>query len=1029
MLGEKKVAIFGTSIAKSRQQLMEEVWFSPPSGGGEPLIDEIIINSIRRGEDLTYIRNFVQSGGLQHHERINSIEKLASFLADLNGPSLTEAMMLNIGMLSKLNYNMAAVPLTETERQIKQMEDHFYNDDILKEVEKDVLPPPPEEEGGGHHEVGDFIWPCIFPQVAQNPHLYTWYRTVWYRVNVSFLYVSREKAMAYANAHLPQIRYLDSLMDPRDDLIDTNRLTYFPMKGAATMNANINYFKREVVWRKIRKTPLEHLCEAFPEKKWTIETLVSMPNCYDFLKNSTACYLDNDSWAPIRPDDAPVETHSIYRACVFLANQCRTTLSGRVEDMDALWTYYASFVEFFSYVSMCENPAVEASDTYLLTPLGSSVGRKGDAIYSGKLSPWEMYGTHLDVRTRHAGDLPDIFHLINTIPLAGEQCTPTTRLGKIYQKCLPFACQRRLIIDLIVETINTDDAFWELCSQLFWVMLAGLYPGDDRSELTMRDLMRAKELTQNKETFITALNPPPLAPCQNGGPLVVFTAFRLHIIYMASFNPTYVECARECIDWDHFVENTRESAQLIRSSDLIPNDPFERARTKMIKTIKNSNARVSRIRRRSLAVTLTKETNEVLEKLIFKDYFEKRSGVSNSSPPLRGGEELLYYTHILSPTCKGSIANFLLRLPPQERFTYNAYSILTLEEYGGVTLNTVDLMHALTTVYFTSKGMPKDFARVIDQFGVRDFVIACYYFNIATELERISFIPLDATTVERTDAAMVSRKRYNLYPGQAIPSDAYNVHIALCCGRICTLMGQGKFGAKAVAFDMEKGCYVCSRGKLSHKKNKIVVSPPFGGGNDNPDDFDDEEFDEDGGEDVFADIVEAQNDHIESVDQLLLGGLDLVSDSVKQDGRGTKRSKEMNDRKAIRTERKRFNRIPCGQPILTINLRGRALIWGNTGEKQKQYMFCPECGAFHVYSIFNFSGAINGLYRCNECAAKEVGHKEYHCCAYCKKDATDIVNDMYFCKNHYLTAKKWSGRCINNNMLLSVIAKIELKRK
>jgi hypothetical protein len=1000
MLGEKRNAIFGTSIEESRTQLMKDVWFAPPLGGANHLVDEIIISCIKRGEDIAYVRNFILGGGLGHHERINTIEKLASFLADTKGPSLTEAMTLNIQMLSKLNYNMSSVPLTENERQIKQMEDYF---NILKEVEEEEEEILADEIGetiltSSETKDSDFVWPCRFPQVAANPSLYTWYRTVWYRVNVAFLYVSREKAMAYANAHLPQIHYLDSLVDPRDDLIDLSRMTYTCIRGSSTMNENIDYFEREVVWRKVKKTPLEHLQEAFPDKRWTVESLIGICD---------SGFLDNESWAPIRPDKAPIETHSIYRACVFLANQCRTTLSGN-EDMDALWTYYASFVEFFSYVSMCENPILEASDTYLLTPLGSTMSRKGDMLYSDKLTPWEMYGSHLDVRTRHAGDLPDIFHLLNTIPLAGEQCSPTTRLGKIYQKCLPFACQRRLIIDLIVETINTDDAFWELCSQLFWVMLAGLYPGDDRTDLTMRDLMRARELTQSKTTFVAALKPPPSSPCENGGPLVVFTAFRLHIIYMASFNPTYVECARECIDWDHFVENTRESAHLIRSSDLIPSDPFERARTKMIKTIKNSNSRVSRIRRRSLAVTLTKETNEVLEKLIFKDYFEKRSDP--------------FYSRILSLSCKSSIANFLLRLPPQERFTYNAYSILTLEEYGAVSLTSVDLMHALTNVYFTSKGMPKDFARVIDQFGVRDFVIVCYYFNMATELERISFIPLDTDTIKRTDAAIVSKRRYNLYPGQRIPGDAYNIHIALCCGRICTLMGQGKFGAKAVAFDMEKQCFVCSRGKLSHKKNKL-------GADDNNDV--EEEFEEEEEDDLEEeeDFYEAQNDHIEPVDNILLGGLDLVSDSVKQNGRGTKRSKEMNDRKAIRTERKRFNRIPCGQPVLTINLRGRALIWGNTGEKQKQYMFCPECGAFHVYSIFNFSGAVDGLYRCNECAAKEVGHRVFRQCAYCKKTPFNTVDDMYFCKNHYIIAKKWHIRCINKEMLWAVIAKIEQKRR
>lgn len=1086
MLGETLIerSIGGTSIEKTRNELVQNVWITTQNKQAL-LTDDMLINCIKRREDIQYLRTFILSGGLQQHDRINSVEKLATFLADIHGPSLKDVMSMDLGMLSKLNYNLASIPLTENERQIKQMEDFFYKQAIFKEVEEQQ-----EEEGEGGESnlqeidargvgvegvrvglgVSDFVWPCIFPQVFKTPHLYTWYRAVWYRVNLPFLYVSREKAMAYARAHLPQIQYLDSLADPQDGFIDKTRMVYSPIRGAATMNENIDYFKREVVWHKVKKTPSEYLSEVFPHKKWTVEDILSDKKCIKqhLLDPHWNPYLDNEGWAPIAAERVPFHSHTLYRAMVFLANQCNPNHSDyedlptrfdndKVEKIkDVLWVYYCCFVDFFWYVGV--NTSESVSDESLLTPVGSTIGRKGDMNYSGKLSPWEMYATHLDVRARHAGDLPDIFHLLNSIPLGGEQCSPTTRLGKIYQKCLPFACQRRLIIDLIVETIHSDDAFWNLCSQLFWVMLAGLYPGDNREALTMRDLMRAKELSENKELFLSMLNPPPPYLFANGGPLVVFTAFRLHIIYMASFNPTYVECARGCIDWDSFVQNTRDSAQIIRESDLLPEDAFERARTKMVKTIKNSNSRVSRIRRRSLPVTLTKETNEVLEKLIFKDYYEKRSGVF-SFPPSERGEKNNFYPQILSISCKSNITNLLLRIPPQDRFTYNAYKTLTLPEYGGVSIETVDLMNALTTVYFTSKGMPKDFARVIDQFGVRDFIVVCYYFNMATELERISFVTLDAETVRRTDKAMVSKSRFNLYPTQEIPEDAFKIRIALCCGRICTLMGQGKFGSKAVAYDMEKQCYVCSKGKLLHKKNKLGADEQQqqqqkededldfeddeeqNVHNNEGIDFEDDERELD--EEEEEDFAEAQNDHIEPVENILLGGLAfLVSDAVKQNGRGTKRSKEMDDRKAIRTERKRFNRIPCGQPVLTIDLRGRALVWGNTGEKQKQYMFCPQCAALHVYSIFNFSGAVDGLYRCNECAAKEVGHKEHIHCAYCRREpfnTLDIitlaepnqggVERFHFCKNHYTIAKKWYMRCTTKEMLWAIIAKIEYKRR
>jgi len=281
----------------------------------------------------------------------------------------------------------------------------------------------------------------------------------------------------------------------------------------------------------------------------------------------------------------------------------------------------------------------------------------------------------------------------------------------------------------------------------------------------------------------------------------------------------------------------------------------------------------------------------------------------------------------------------------------------------------------------------------------------------------------------------------------------------LCCGRVCTLMGQGKFGAKMIAFDMEKQCFVCSRGKNLHKKNKLgadakeCCEDEFEDEEEEEDDFGEEEFeddDEDGNDEIASDeeidVDQARNDHIEAVDDIILGTIDhLVSDAIKQNGRGSKRSVEMIDRKAIRTERKRFNRIPCGQPVITVNLRGRALIWGKTGEKQKQFLFCPNCGAFHVYSILNFSGAIDGSYRCNECAAKESGHTSHNQCAYCArtvvgdtfldiatlrnpKESTGGRERMYFCKNHYNITKRYYIKCVTKETLWSIIKKVEHKR-
>ena len=156
-------------------------------------------------------------------------------------------------------------------------------------------------------------------------------------------------------------------------------------------------------------------------------------------------------------------------------------------------------------------------------------------------------------------------------------------------------------------------------------MLADLYPSYNfptaakentcKGNLTMRDLMRARELTSSKDLFVSMIKHS-LESSKEGGPLVVFTAFRMHIIYMASFNTEYANHARESIDWDNFVANTLEAAAITRESDLLPEDPLARARAQLIKAVKNNDSRVSRIHRRPMAVTLTERSNEILEKII-----------------------------------------------------------------------------------------------------------------------------------------------------------------------------------------------------------------------------------------------------------------------------------------------------------------------------------------------------------------------------------------------------------------------------
>lgn len=240
-----------------------------------------------------------------------------------------------------------------------------------------------------------------------------------------------------------------------------------------------------------------------------------------------------------------------------------------------------------------------------------------------------------------------------------------------------------------------------------------------------------------------------------------------------------------------------------------------------------------RLRRRPLAICLTDQFNETLEKTLlkckqnFKNDHNKLIALRNGTFDEATTKEKLLETvigkniaehggllpimfskvieksisvttralevfnNIMNVKYKGPILNALIRIQPNDRMTRKAFEILTLPEYGGVSPQCVALLCDLVRVY-REKAVPKEFKQRIDKLSVPDFMVGCFYFNMVSLLERISFVPLDADTVRRTDAAMITR-RHQLFPGQDIPDNIYDISIALCCEKVCTLMGYGIF--------------------------------------------------------------------------------------------------------------------------------------------------------------------------------------------------------------------------------------------
>lgn len=517
----------------------------------------------------------------------------------------------------------------------------------------------------------------------------------------------------------------------------------------------------------------------------------------------------------------------------------------------------------------------------------------------------------------------------------------------------------------------------------------------------MRDLLRVKELTDDRDALLAALAV--REPSPSGAPLIVFTLFRMHIIHMASFNPQYVDQARDCIDWDAFCADSIKLSALVRQYRYFGADCFATARLHVGKTAKTPDAHVYRMRRRPQSVALADHFNEKLEKGLLRSMrafqVERRLLASLSPDRYFGSASLMAayvkdqlglealaaadpehwlresretvrvicerYERALTVQCKNAILNALLSLRPEERMTAPAFAMLKAEDMGGVSDQCVGLLCDLVNTYQT-KAAPKEFKQRIGQLELDHFMVVCYYFNAVALIERVSFVALDADTVHRTDMAMAAR----LPPGTPFDAEqSYSVYVALCCERVCTLSGGGKYGNRKVAYDVERQCYICAAGKKSAFDDNLVGNDADEDNHDNGDRNDDE----------YADHDDDDDDDNEADAEDLLG---------QMQGALKKRSQMMHERKVIRNMRKRFGRIPCGQPVLQVSLRGRALVWGNTADAKRQYMHCPLCASLHLFSMLGFSDSESGHYRCPECARTELMHQPYHTCAYCRRGPT-----------------------------------------
>ena len=859
---------------------------------------------------------------------------------------------------------------------------------------------------------------------------YTWLITIWLRINVSYSinessnsFFSKnpytiKKLDMFWNNHLKVVQYLDTFEDPTDEIIDENiLLSLIPPLGDTLFSEDLtDWAPSNVEYIQIRETPLETLQKQFPYLEFNP---LKIP-LYEYAIKGNLHY------DPLRHKALrDTQNYQKYIGCVLVLDSL-FQLRKEHPSNDAIHYYYVGFVDLFYYCINCEWS--DMSDTVLDQHMRENPG----------VSIWEANNPLIDTRAFHAGDLPDLFQTLTSIPLNGEQHKPDFMAAKILQKSLPFCGQRRKLIE-VTSGFTESTAFWKLFAKVFWCILAGMYPGD-LERPTMEKLLLVRQLT-DETCARTTLNNKLKIGEYDGSALIVFTTFRRYIVYMAEFNAHYIEEAKRCIDWDTFESDTITRANLMRTCFLDnTDDPFGPMRKLMMEMHKNeSELIVYRYKKYSLIKTIVQHCNNTLEKTIYKalqdwiqdrntlenmrsmfeegrsekeirKYSNEKSAIiwdifSNKFIPLkecfeRCAQKIAWFVSTLEKDipveCKENLLNILIKVPKDDRLKMRAVRLMELPKYGGISSVASKTLIALTEVY-KENPVPRKFNELIRKLNVYDFKVISWYLNIVNMLDKINVTVWDASTVKRLDFAM-THKRNVLFPGQTVPKGSYNVYLTLCCFRIATFKGSSYFGHKSISYDVNSGEFVCC--KRHGKKVNL------------------DGIDDDVDVEVIDEVIE-------------MGNVDT--------------------RRYIRNRRKNFTHIPCkGQAVMRLSLRGFHMIYGNERDHLKRYCHCPSCGSFHQFKWLNFAGSKNAEYRCGECKAKELSTDVIYECCYClarpakpithfealkmsvyvmyPRDEHEPFKLKYFCKKHHRYAKIKSNQ-LSKEHLWAYIQKKERQKR
>lgn len=677
-----------------------------------------------------------------------------------------------------------------------------------------------------------------------------------------------EKADRFVAAQIPLMTYMDDLADElgapaADQYVDVFAfLSDYRELGTSSYPDDAPYIKYQRQFVRKRKSPrqvveefLEDTVPTFEQQAGRVRLRIKQGDqdfvkwlVYGTRKEVVQSNQERDAdkhwklpWVTYHrfKDAEDIIAHSYWAGMLVhimqlqeLRHTCKQTA---VCDAAYLWQ-----LAFLDLIDICVE--ADSFDDAFLLKTDSRVG----------LSVLEAYFPHSE-RAFFEGDLPNLGHTLGLIPLYGEQQFPEFPLGNIINKSMNFACVRRHLTLTTCAATKESKAVWKIISQMMWCMLAGTYSGSV-NRLNGETALAMKRLCASEEALRSKLMQDPDPTSR-----IIFTAIRCYIVYYGESNPLYASVAARNIHWYHMVLDTRKMAEVLRGTDLRAQDPFAAGRMLLQRHGKNSNELVYRYKGKCLSEEVYKTVSRSLEQNMFRELEDckrdvqlfqntvkalregtlashqwmevlKRSDpsygfstldVQNPDPTdrvesllraVRDTERLIAnYEREVPVRVKTNILNTLLKVPEDMRYSVEALSMLTQEEYGGLDPSVIEAVRCLVDLYYV-KSTPRELEKHIAHFDTYHLRVLTWYLHCCRRFDRIHLIPLDAVTAEKIELAMKT-KRVCIFPGvQEITDKDFEVYYTLCCKRVVTEKGSS-FGHDDVRYNMENQTVVCKRKK------------------------------------------------------------------------------------------------------------------------------------------------------------------------------------------------------------------------